>query len=193
MKTGIGVALACVAATVSIASRAGAVETSADVETDHIDAADDGGPRTAGVLLHPFSMAFGAFGAFGAFAEVGVELDVALGENAALSVEGDWVLLPGASSYEASVGLPVFPQRFVFHGIYVHPRVEWASETSGGESDRVVGAVVTVGYTWTWPVGATLRLGGGPAYARALASDGAAPHALEGLHPRADGSVGWVF
>lgn len=183
----MGIALACGAATVPIASRAGAVETSADVETDHIDAADDGGPRTAGVLLHPFSMAFGAFG------ELGVELDVALGENAALSFEGDWVLLPGASSYEASVGLPVFPQRFAFHGIYVHPRVEWASETSGGESDRVIGAVVTVGYAWTWPVGATLRLGGGPAYDRALASDGAVTHALEGLHPRADVSAGWVF
>jgi hypothetical protein len=187
MKTGIGVALACVAATASIASRAGAVETSADVETDHIDATDDGGPRTAGVLLHPFSMSFGSLG------ELGVELDVALGENAALSVEGDWVLLPGATSYQASVGLPVFPQRFAFHGIYVHPRVEWASEASGGESDRVVGAVVTVGYAWTWPVGATLRLGGGPAYARALATHGTATPALEGLHPRADVSVGWVF
>jgi len=34
-----------------------AVESRGDVETDHLDATDDGGPRAAGVFVHPFGMA----------------------------------------------------------------------------------------------------------------------------------------
>ena len=180
-----GTSLAAALALVAAAPRARAVETRADVETDHIDAADDGGPRAAGVLLRPYVMALG---------QLGAEVDVALGESAAVTLEGDWLPAPDARAYGAALGVALFPQRFSFHGVYVHPRFEWASAAStGGASAQVAGAAATVGYEWTWPVGATVRLGGGASYARAVGSDGPVAAASEGLRPRVDAAVGWVF
>lgn len=163
-----------------------AVETYADVETDHVTSADDGGPRTIGLLVRPLAMATGWMGA---------EVDAATGENAVMSVEGAerWVF--GQRAARVDVGLALYPQRFSFHGVYVHPVVEWDLATGDALAASALGGGCTVGYAWTWPAGATLRLGGGVAYTRVLgaARDAQATLALEGLRARLDGDVGWVF
>jgi hypothetical protein len=166
------------------APRAWAVEARTDVETDHIDAADDGGPRALGVLLHPLSIATNWFGA---------EVDAACGEHVVLSVEGDARWLFGIHGLRAVLGAALFPQRFSFHGIYVHPVFEWDRAAAGGASAGALGGGITVGYAWTWPVGASVRLGGGIAYAKGIANDGPVTLAFEGLRPAADADVGWVF
>jgi hypothetical protein len=161
-----------------------AAETRADVETDHIDAADDGGPRTVGVLVNPLAIGLG---------RLGVEAEVALGESAAVSVGGAWIVPGIATGYVVSLGVPLFPQRFAFHGVYVDPHFDWSRVNTDGVSVHVLGAGATVGYEWTWPVGATIRLGGGATYSRALATGGARSVAFEGLRPQIDAIVGWVF
>jgi hypothetical protein len=57
-----------------------AAESPRDRETDHLDAFDDGGPRSFGLMLNPAGVLFGVFGA---------EADVLLGDVAAVSAEGD--------------------------------------------------------------------------------------------------------
>jgi hypothetical protein len=136
------------------------------------------------VLANPLALALG---------QADVELDVALAPNVALSVEADWFKLGSTTAYGAALGVPLFPQRFAFHGIYVHPRVAWARASVDGATVDVTGGGATVGYEWTWPAGATMRLGGGAVYERAVASDGTASVALEGLRPQVDGALGWVF
>jgi hypothetical protein len=119
---------------------------------------------------------------------------VAVAERVAVSVEGALPLrdAPGVTRvYSASIGFPLFPQRFVFHGIYVDPRVEWVWASGG--SGRWVGAVALVGYEWTWPIGATLRLGAGAAFSRATDGDTSRLPAIAGLRPEADGALGIVF
>jgi hypothetical protein len=173
------------AAALAVPSRAVAVETEGDVETDHIDAADDGGPRSVGVLVHPLAMAA---------AWLGAEVDVACGSNVVMSVGGEerWVF--GTRGERVAVGLALYPQRFSFHGIYVHPLAMWQRAPDGGGGPaNVFGAGVTVGYAWTWPFGATVRLGGGAAYVRSLASDRQANSIATALRPQVDGDVGWVF
>jgi hypothetical protein len=164
-----------------------AAESRADVETDHIDAADDGGPRTAGVLVRASPVMW---------ATLGAEVDMALGSNVALSVEGDWLPFGPIRAYAASVGALLFLQRFAFHGLYVHPRLElaWASESGGSTpgSFQVGSAAVLVGYEWTWPLGATLRLAGGAAYSKGIGGD-AAPPSRSGLRPELDAAMGWIF
>jgi hypothetical protein len=165
--------------------RASAAESRADIETDHIDAADDGGPRHGAVFLRPFGVVLGS---------VGTQVAVAVNEHAALSIEG--LLWPGGSmrtlrALAASVGVPIFPQRFAFHGIYVEPRVEWVRALPG--PGRLLGGAVLVGYEWTWPIGATIRLGGGAAYARSIGGDASPISVLVGLRPEVDGAVGLVF
>lgn len=183
MKPGVALSAGIVALTV--AARAGAVETRTDVETDHIAAADDGGPRTAGWLVDPLSMATGWLGA---------EFDAACGESVVMSVAGAerWVF--ETRGYRVNLGVALYPQRYSFHGIYVHPVVEWARASGDGIATSALGGGVTVGYAWTWPFGATVRLGGGVTYARALtrsSSDG--PLAFDVVRPRVDGDIGWVF
>ncbi len=179
--------LAAAALALGHAPAATAAETRADVESDHVDAADDGGPRTAGVLVRASAIAWGSLGA---------EVDVSLGANAALSVEGDWLPFGPARAYAAAVGVPLFLQRFAFHGLYVHPRLEWAWASSGDGSAQgtleIGSAAVLAGYEWTWPSGATLRLAGGIAYAKAMGGDSAAS-SLTGWHPEIDAAVGWIF
>jgi hypothetical protein len=177
-------AAAAFALVVSFAGDARAVETRADVETDHLDAADDGGPRSAGVLIHSLPTALGS---------VGVEVDVALGANAALSVEGDWLPLAAIRMTTTSVGMPLFTQRFAFHGFYVHPRFEWAWARAPGMEVEVGGAAVLVGYEWTWLPGATIRLSGGVAYSKAMSASAALSPALVGIHPELDAALGWIF
>jgi hypothetical protein len=184
MRTAASVAAAAAALALSLVREARAVETRRDVETDHIDAADDGGPRSAGVLVHSLPTAVGS---------VGVEVDVALGASAALSVEGHWVPLGAIRAYATSVGMPLFPQRFAFHGLYVHPRVEWAVVSVQGASVQAGSAAVLVGYEWTWLSGATVRLAGGVAYSKAMGGDAAASSAWVGTHPEIDAALGWIF
>jgi hypothetical protein len=189
MKTPGTMAASLVAGAVALtrARAAVAVESRADVETDHIDPADDGGPRTAGVLVRASPVMWGTLGA---------EVDMALGAHAALSVEGDWLPFGPIRAYAASVGMPLFLQRFAFHGLYLHPRLEWAWASpdagSGQGSLQVGSAAVLVGYEWTCLPGATLRLAGGIAYSKAMGGD-AAPSSLAGLHPELDAAIGWIF
>jgi hypothetical protein len=155
----------------------------ADVETDHIDAFDDGGPRTFGMLLDPAALAFGTFAAEG---------DLVLGDTGAMSVEGRWTALARTAAYGAAVGFPVFPWRLMFHGFYVHPRAEWARMTTAGAEADVLGAGATLGWQWTWRFGLTLRAGAGAAYDWTVSS-GAANVPIAGLRPLFDGDAGWVF
>ncbi len=180
----IATAAAALALSSAYAREARAVETRADVETDHIDAADDGGPRSGGVFVHSLPLPWGSLGA---------EVDVALDANVAVSLDGDWLPFGATRVFAASLGLPVFPQRFSFHGLYVHPRFEWAWALGQGSSVQVGAAEVLVGYEWTWAQGATLRLAGGPAYSRAMGGDAALSSALVGFHPELDAGLGWIF
>jgi len=159
-----------------------AAETRHDVETDHLDAFDDGGPPSFALLVNPLATLLGTFGAEG---------DFVIGDAAALSVEGDWVLTGGTTAWAATVGLPVFPWRTIFHGFYVHPRATAAVATSAGASTDVLGIGGTAGWQHTWRFGLSLRIGGGVAYEHALGLDGGV--AILGLRPLLDGEIGWVF
>jgi hypothetical protein len=169
-----------VGALLGSAQRASAVERPGDVESDHIDATDDGGPRSAGFVLDAISIAAGWLGA---------EFDVACGEHLVLGVEGDARWLWGIHGVRAVLGVAFFPQRSSFHGLYVHPRGEWIHAAS----TAALGGGITVGYAWTWPVGASVRLGGGIAYGRGIAGDGPMRFAFDRFGPLADAGVGWVF
>jgi hypothetical protein len=172
------------AGVLAVAPIARAVEGPADVETDHVDAADDGGPRAAGILVHPVAIAAGWLGA---------EVDASCGDHATLTVEGDARWVRGLHGYRALLGFALFPQRFSFHGVYVHPTFEWDRVTAVAAAANALGGGVTVGYAWTWAVGASVRLGGGIAYAKEIVTDGQAAFALEGLRPEVDADLGWVF
>jgi hypothetical protein len=161
-----------------------AAETPHDVETDHIDAFDDGGPRTFGLLTNPAGMLLGVFGAEG---------DLVLGDTAAVSAEADLLAFGGATAYAAALGLPMYPMRVPFHGFVVHPRVSLARATSEGATVDLAGVIATLGWQWTLPAGLSMRVGAGVRFDRAIGGDPDAGAALEGLHPVADGSVGWVF
>ena len=165
-------------------STASAAETRADKETDHIDAFDDGGPRSFGLLLNPAALVLGT---------VAVEGDFVLGDAAALSVEGDWTSMGGSSAYGVTAGVPLFPWRVIFHGFYIHPRVMAAYATSEGVSADVVGIGGSLGWQHTFRFGLSLRIGGGAAYEVALGQENAASLALTGVRPLLDGEVGWVF
>jgi hypothetical protein len=183
MKTWI--ALAAAATVLVVGRRARAAETPSDVETDHIDAADDAGPPTAAVLVDPIAMSF---------RQLGAEVDFVVGEGIALGIEGDRTALEGATVVRAALGAPFFPQRFVFHGLYLRPEVEWwMSAAANGALASALGAGVVMGYEWTAPCGATVRLGGGASYAKVLAAHGAATTSMDGLRPRLDASLGWVL
>src|SRR5258708_4426849 len=187
----IWIALAAAVAALVLGRRGRAAETPSDVETDHIDAADDAGPPTAAVLVDPIAMSFG---------QLGGEVDVVVGESIALGLEGDWTALEGAKVVHAALGASFFPQYFVFHGFYLRPEVEWwmsatpnaASGSALGAGVAAAGVAMAMGYEWTLPCGATVRLGAGASYAKVLAADGAVTTAIDGLRPRLDASIGWV-
>lgn len=177
-------AAAALAVSAACAHPARAAETRQDVESDHLDAFDDGGPRTLGLLVNPLALALGG---------VSAEGDLVLGDTAAMSVEGALASVGGTTAYGASLGLPIYPWRLVFHGFYVHPRLTWArATTADGASVDVLGGGATMGWQCTWRFGLTLRVGAGVAYGRPL-SDPAPSVAVAGLRPLLDGSVGWVF
>ncbi len=166
--------------------RAHAAETAGDVETDHIDAADDGGPRTWGLALRPVETSLGL---------AGVELGLAAAPRAVLTVEASALALAPTRAYGMVLGAALFPTRFAFHGFYVHPRVEWWRAGERVASREAMGAGALVGYEWTAPVGASLRLGAGAAYGTWLgANPSTAPVIpVTGLRPEVDAALGWVF
>jgi hypothetical protein len=170
VRLAAGVALAL--AVHGIPRRVLAAEGATDVETDHLDAADDGGPRAWAVVLRPFERDLGV---------VGAELGVAIGPRTPFTLEVRWRATDPIAACGIAAGVSIFPTRLAFHGFYVHPRVEaWGTPTLG--TPAVIGAGALVGYEWTAPVGATLRLGGGLAYAPP-----------RHLTPELDAAVGWVF
>jgi hypothetical protein len=175
--------LSAVLASFLAAPCAGAVETRADVETDHVSAADDGGPRALGVLVNPFPMGIGWLGA---------EVDAACGQQVLFTIEGD-TRAPGNRGFAGAAGLALFTQGVAFHGIYGRLSAEWAHETAFGESATAIGGAVRFGYEWTLLGGPTLRLGAGAGYARESVSGGGATIDLGGIRPRVDAAVGWVF
>jgi hypothetical protein len=161
-----------------------AAETRRDVETDHLDGFDDGGPRRFGLLANPLSIALGTFGAEG---------DLVLGDTAALSLEAGWTPSPEVQVYGAAVGVPLFPARIPFHGFYLHPRLAWWRASADGASVDVMGLGATVGWEWTWRIGFTVRAGLGATYERALAASDGPAGSLTGVRPLVDASLGWVF
>jgi hypothetical protein len=167
----------------TVSQRSLAIEGPGDVESDHIDAADDGGPRSVGLLLHPIAMASGWLGA---------EIDAACGEHVVLGLdaEGRFAWVHGV---RAALEVLLFPQRFSFHGIYLHPTLEWDRVGTSAAATTILGGAITVGYAWTWPSGPTLRLGGGVGYTKAAVGDGAALVALEGWRSQVDADLGWIF
>ena len=176
----LALALALAAGLLSVATRAGAVETPRDVETDHVEPPDDAAFRAIAVLLHPVAMVTGWFGA---------EVDMALGDHVMVSVAGE--VRAGSRSHgdRASAGMAFFLSR-AFDGFYLHPALEACRASVNGVAGGAVGAGLTGGYAWSWPLGVMLRLGGGVAYERALRGDALA---LSGVRPRIDADVGWAF
>jgi hypothetical protein len=174
----IGVCV-CVCVCTCAGSARGA-ESSADMETDHVDAVDEGGPRYARLAVQPLLPALGLAVA---------EADVAVAEHVAVSGALAWLVTPSGSGYRASAGVPVFPARAVFHGLYLHPRIEWTRLPSATS----LGAAATVGYAWTWPFGATTSCGIGLGYARGSAVGEGAVAVFAGFEPRFDTTVGWLF
>lgn len=183
MKLGMVVlALAPVLAAASTEARA--AEKGADVESDHLDAFDDGGPRSFALLTNPASLLFGAIGAEG---------DVLLGDVAALSLEADILAMGPATGASASVGVPLFPQGVALHGFYLHPRVFAARAWAAGSHGDAVGIGATLGWEWTLPVGFTLRVGAGAAIDRPVGGDAGPVSSLVGFRPLLDASLGWAF
>jgi hypothetical protein len=164
-----------------------AAESPRDRETDHLDAFDDGGPRSFGLMLNPAGVLLGVFGAEG---------DLLLGDVAAVSAEADWVSVGSTTAFGATLGLPLFPQRVPFHGLVVHPMLSLVRATSGGATADLFGAGATLGWQWTLRVGLTFRAGGGAMFSHVVAGAGAGGSGglgLEGVRPVADGTIGWVF
>jgi hypothetical protein len=156
----------------------------ADTETDHLDAFDDGGPRSFALLTNPASLLFGGIGAEG---------DLLLGDTAAISLEADWLAVGPATGASASVGVPLFPQGVALHGFYLHPRLFAARAWSAGSHADVAGIGATLGWEWTLPVGFTLRTGAGATIDRPVGGDSGVVSSLVGFRPLLDGSLGWAF
>jgi hypothetical protein len=171
------------------AAPARAVETLADVESDHVSAADDGGPRAWGFLVNPLSMGIGWLGA---------EIDGAVAAPVVFTAEGDARAF-GINGYGAALGILFFPQGLAFRGLYIHPTASWAHEARdpiggrAGYSATGVGGGLRIGYEWTALAGPTFRLGAGATYAIENRTGGGTTYALGGVNPQVDGLVGWVF
>jgi hypothetical protein len=178
----ISIVIVAIAGAVDVSRIARAAESG--IETDHIDAEDDGGPRRTGVLMNGVATTLGF---------ISVELDGAIADSVVLSVAVDRDITHEAGAYGEIAGAALFPFRFAFRGPYIHPRVGFAS-SSDPTSPMLVFPVVTVGYEWVFPVGCTVRVGGGGAYGIALAPDiDDALRGRIGLRPAFDLSIGWIF
>jgi hypothetical protein len=185
---GAGVSAALAASVAAPVPLARAVETPRDVETDHLDPDDDGGPRAVSLTVHGLAPVFGGF-----FGDVGIEAYVALAGRVALGAGGEWVASGAGRGHALSIGLPVFLGEVVFHGFFFfpHARWTWLPRSSPGRASADVSALV--GYEWTAPFGATLRAGGGAGFAWVVQGDSGSPSPLLGFHPELDVAAGWVF
>jgi hypothetical protein len=192
MKIGVprfvAVAVVANAAVLLEAPCASATESPSDVETDHIQAFDDVGPRSFAVLASSGGEGLGRFGA-----KMGGELDFGLSDAMALSIDGGWLLSAHEAGYGVAIGTPVFLARVPFHGLYVQPRVSLAHRAIDGVSIDTADVGATLGWQWTLREGLTLRLGVGVAYGVRLSDAGGPGEAFAGLEPLADAGVGWVF
>lgn len=157
-----------------------ALETPADVETDHVDALDDGGPRSAAVVLDALATSRGWVGAEGA-------VIVADGVAACIGVAGGVAGL--RALVREALGVAWFPLGLAFHGWVLLPRFESASAVADVTSPRRVAGALLAGYEWTWPIGLTMRLAAGAAYAVPVAKQ----KGPAGFEPRLDASAGWTF
>jgi hypothetical protein len=165
---------------------AAAAETRSDVETDHIDAFDDEGPRSFGAFAKT-----GVTGLESSQGGVGFELDFGLGEVVAISLGGEWLRLGASTGQALTLGIPIFPGRVAFHGLCVHPRFTWALYAAGGGQAQRGSAGATVGWEWTATVGFTARLEAGLVYERWFGIGAETPP--DGVRPAADAAIGWVF
>jgi hypothetical protein len=181
MKLGIA---ACVLMATLLPATARAAEAPRDVETDHLDAFDDGGPRTFGLLTNPASVLLGL---------VGAEGDLVLADTVAVSAEADALVTSHASGIGGTLGVPLYPMGVPFHGFVIHPRLSLLHASTGATTVDLGGLLATLGWQWTLPAGLTFRAGAGLRLDKPIGGDASATLGLEGIHPMVDGSVGWVF
>jgi hypothetical protein len=158
-----------------------AAERPSGVETDHLDAYDDGGKPSLALLASPGSLLQGAWAA---------ELDVALGDAAALSLEADVIGLRTTTAYGGAIGVPVFFERVRFHGLYLEPRI--LGSIAKGDSSATVGAGATLGWEETWRFGLSVKGGIGVLYETPLRSDTSSSLVMN-IRPLVDAAVGWAF
>jgi hypothetical protein len=184
--SGVGVSVVGVAtglAALLVVGRARAVETRADVETDHVSAADDGGPRRVGVFLNPLPAGIGWLGG---------EVDAAFSEHVVIAVEGD-TRAYGTTGYAAGIGPILFAPSVAFHGFYVHPSANWSHEAAFGATATGFGGAFRAGYEWTALYGATLRMGAGLSYLKGTVAGDGQSIDIGGIQPLFDADIGWVF
>jgi hypothetical protein len=177
---------------------AAAAQSRADVETDHVDAFDDVGPRSFGILANARIAGLDRTGA-----RVGVELDLGLSSAVALSLGGECVAPgAGAAGCGAALGAIVFFERVPFHGLYVQPRLTWSRVTYPGspmqdaavaEGVQSLSAGAVVGWELTWRAGPTVRFGGGLAYSGAFGAASATELDRARVQSVVDAAAGWVF
>ena len=160
-----------------------AAEGPGDVQTDHVDAYDEGGKPSVGVFANPGALLAGAISA---------ELELALGDVAALGLEADAYAIGATRAYGAALGLPIFVERVRFHGLYVEPRVVAETASGAALSSSVVGAGATAGWEETWRFGLSLKGGIGLLWVTPLGGVGD-DDLVVGVRPLVDASVGWVF
>jgi hypothetical protein len=174
MKLSLAFALAAVGWSLPVF----AAEGPRDVETDHLDAYDDGGKPSVGVLANLGAPLSGALAA---------EIDFALGDAAVLSVEADCFCLGVPKAFGGAIGVPLFVERVRFHGLYVEPRLAAVVASSGAAA--AVGLGATAGWEETFRFGLSLKGGLGLLYETPLAGDGL----VVGIKPLVDAAIGWVF
>lgn len=185
MKTGSSLlSLLALTATLVVAPRAAfAADPVSDIETDHVDPYDDEPPSFA-LLVHPLAMVGGSFGAEG---------DAVVASWAAVSVDGEILSTYGGTAMTATAGLPMFPGGIVFHGFYLHPRVQAMHVEVSGASADALGGGATVGWEWTFHFGLTLRGGGGLMADHVVASASGTSLSMDLVSPTFDVDAGWVF
>jgi hypothetical protein len=165
-----------------------------DVETDHIDAYDDGGKPSFGVFANAGALLAGAFAA---------RAELCLGDMAAVSLEGDYFATGTAPAYGASLGLPLFVERVRFRGLYIEPRLLGQVGSGVPLSHGTVGLGATAGWEETWRFGLSIKGGIGLSYETTL-PDSSCPQpggtgrcdtnfVAVGVRPLVDAAVGWVF
>jgi hypothetical protein len=184
------IGLLAVLAIASASARARAYDGPLDVETDHMDAFDDVGPRSFGVFATSSASGLGSFGV-----KLGAGVDLALGDRVALSFRADWLVPPGQVGRGLSVGAPIFVSGIPFHGLYLEPRIDWEHYASDDLSLDASAVGLDVGWEWTWRGGFTVRVALGGSYTVPLGGGAGDDEraAYLGPKPHTQAEVGWVF